>query len=299
MEDGFSLKDSTIGIFGLGLMGGSLAMSLKGKCGSIVGLDTHLPTLELALSKNIIDHAESFSPLPLGGGLGAALSLSKQVMVDLFILATPVPSILNLLYQLPSIIQHPCIVMDIGSTKRDILKAMSALPENFDPIGGHPICGKEKLGFENADANLYQDAPFVLTPLERTTLRAKSAAQQVISAAGASYMEMAAEEHDRILASTSHLPFLISSALAHATPQEFASLIGPGFRSTSRLAGTPSHMMMGILKSNRDNVLNAMQSFRNSLEEIEAVLLNENYLQLELLLQLSRDSYHSITKTDH
>lgn len=112
-------------------------------------------------------------------------------------------------------------------------------------------------------------------------------------------MEMAAEEHDRILASTSHLPFLISSALAHATPQEFASLIGPGFRSTSRLAGTPSHMMMGILKSNRDNVLNAMQSFRNSLEEIEAVLLNENYLQLELLLQLSRDSYHSITKTDH
>ena len=62
MEDGFTLKDSTVGIFGLGLMGGSLAMSLKGKCARLIGFDLHLPTLELALSKNIIDQAENFLP---------------------------------------------------------------------------------------------------------------------------------------------------------------------------------------------------------------------------------------------
>jgi prephenate dehydrogenase len=62
--------------------------------------------------------------------------------------------------------------MDIGSTKRDITQAMSRLPEGFDPIGGHPICGKEKLGLQNADASLYQNAPFIVTPLERTTQRA-------------------------------------------------------------------------------------------------------------------------------
>lgn len=300
MEDGFALKYSTIGIFGLGLMGGSLAMSLKGKCARLIGFDSYLPTLELALSKNIIDQAESFSPSRAERRSERSVAETKtaveaRVMVDILILATPVPSILNLIEQLPSLISSPCIVMDIGSTKRDILHAMSSLPENFDPIGGHPVCGKEKLGLENADANLYTNAPFVITPLERTTERAKSAAQQIISAIGASLIEMTAEEHDCILASTSHLPFLLSSALAYSTSPDFASLAGPGFRSTSRLAGTPSHMMMGILKSNRDNVLNAIKAFRNSLNELETTLQAEDYSQLEHLLNQSRTSYHSIT----
>jgi prephenate dehydrogenase len=185
--------------------------------------------------------------------------------------------------------------MDIGSTKRDILQAMSALPENFDPIGGHPICGKEKLGLQNADANLYQNAPFIVTPLERTTQRAKSAVEQIISAIGANLIEMTAEDHDRTFAVTSHLPFLISSALAHATPQEFAPFIGPGFRSTSRLAGTPAHMMLGILKSNRDYVLNAMQTFRTSLDEIESALQTENYAELETILNQSKESHRNLT----
>ena len=287
MEDGFSLKDSTVGIIGLGLMGGSLAMSLKWKCARLIGFDSHPPTLELALSKKIIDHAESFPPHPAGEGLG--------VRVDLLILATPVPTILNILQQLPSLISHPCIVMDLGSTKREITQAMSMLPKHFDPIGGHPICGRETLGLENADANLYPNAPFVITPLKQSSQRARSAAKQIITAIGASLIEMTAEEHDRVLASTSHLPFLISSALAHSTPQEFAPLIGPGFRSTARLAGTPSHMMMGILSSNHDNVLSAIQTFRTSLNEIESALQDENYPILENILDHSRDAYLAMT----
>jgi prephenate dehydrogenase len=106
---------------------------------------------------------------------------------------------------------------------------------------------------------------------------------------------MTAEEHDLILASTSHLPFLLSSTLAHSTPREFAPFIGPGFRSTSRLAGTPSHMMMGILKSNRDNVLDAIQNFRNSLDEMESALQTENYSELEALLNRSRESHTALT----
>lgn len=285
MDDDFSLRDATIGIVGLGLMGGSLAMSLKGKCARIVGSDSHQPTLELALSKGIIDHALTH-PHPLSQG---------EEGVDILILATPVSTILDILGELPSFISYPCIVMDLGSTKRDILQAISALPDNFDPIGGHPICGKETLGLENADADLYRDAPFVVTPLERTSPRANSAAQQMVSAIGANLIEMTAEEHDRILASTSHLPFLISSALAHSTPAEFASLIGPGFRSTSRLAGTPSHMMMGILQSNRENVLSAIQTFRKSLNEIEFALGNEKYTELENILMTSRENHLALT----
>jgi prephenate dehydrogenase len=283
MEDGFALKDSTVGIFGLGLMGGSLAMGLKGHCARLIGFDSDLVTLEFARSKNIVDQAESVPLLLKGEGLG--------VRVDFLILATPVPTILSTLRQLPALISHPCIIMDIGSTKRDILQAMSALPENFDPIGGHPICGKEKLGLENADANLFQNAPFVVTSLERTTQRAKSAVQQIVSAIGARQIEMNADDHDHILASTSHLPFLISSSLARSTPHEFSSLIGSGFRSTSRLAATPSSMMTGVLKSNRQNILNSIQQFQNSLHEMEVALQNEEYSELEDILNQSRNSY--------
>jgi prephenate dehydrogenase len=130
--------------------------------------------------------------------------------------------------------------------------------------------------------------------LERTTRQARSAAEQIVASVGAHAIEIAAAEHDRALAATSHFPFLLSSALALSTPQEFAPFVGTGFRSTSRLAGTPSHMTMDILKSNRENILNTIQSFRQSLDQIEILLQNENYPQLGLLFDRSRAAYHSL-----
>ena len=285
MEADFRLQNAKIVIVGLGLMGGSLALALQGKCAALYGIDSNHATLQLALDKRIVDEADS-----------DLARLSALPQVDLVILATPVLTIIDFIKKLPSLIQKSCIILDLGSTKKDIVQAMSALPESFDPIGGHPVCGKEKLGLENADARLFQNAPFIITPLERTTRRARNAAEQVVSVIGAHLIEMDAEEHDRALAFTSHLPFLISSVLALSTPVEYSLLIGTGFRSTSRLAGTPSHMMMGILKSNRDNILNAIQTFRTSLNNFEAVLQDENYSQLEMIIDQSRISYHLITK---
>jgi prephenate dehydrogenase len=281
MEDGFRLQDATIAIVGLGLMGGSLALALNGKCAALVGIDSDEATVRLALARQIVDQADS-----------DAANLLPQV--DLIILATPVPTIIDFLQRLPALTQKPCIVLDLGSTKKAIVQAMSALPPHFDPIGGHPICGKEKLGLENAVANLYQDAPFVVTPLERTRPRAMSAVVQIISTIGARIINMTAEEHDRSLASTSHLPYLLSSALALATPVEYKALVGTGFKSTSRLAGTPSQMTMGILRSNRENILHAIQAFRTSLDQIESTLQNENYKQLELILNQSHSAYQSL-----
>ncbi len=280
MEDGFSLEDSVIGILGLGLMGGSLAMGLKGKCARLIGFDAHLPTVSLALAVGIVDHASSDS--------------SSMPQLDVLILATPVNVILDILPTLPSFIKQPCVLMDLGSTKKTILESMNQLPENFDVIGAHPICGKEQLGLQNADADLYRNAPFVVTPSARTSPKAISAARQIISAVGANLIEMSAEAHDLALAFTSHLPFLLASSLARSTPHEYASLIGPGFRSTSRLAGTPAHMMMGILRSNRENTLKAIQSFRASLDETEAALCNEDYTMLDELLHHSRSNHQSL-----
>ncbi|HEY3473643.1 MAG TPA: prephenate dehydrogenase/arogenate dehydrogenase family protein [Anaerolineales bacterium] len=281
MEDGFRLQDSKIAIIGLGLMGGSLALALKGKCAALYGIDSDRATLQLALDKGVVDQTDS-DPTNL------------LPEADLVILATPVPAIIDFIRKLPSFIQKPCVVLDLGSTKKDIVKAMAALPECFDPIGGHPICGKERLGLENAQADLYEGAPFVVTALERTTWRAKSAAEMILSTIGAKIIRLSSEEHDRILASTSHLPFLLASALALSTPREFGLLVGTGFKSTSRLAGTPAHMMLGVLQSNRENILQGIQAFHNSLDQLESALQNENYTQLELLLNRSRSTYQSL-----
>jgi len=126
---------------------------LKGKCAALFGIDPHQATLELALSQHIVDYADS-DPAKL------------LPDADLVILAAPVPAILTLLEQLPAFTSNRCIVMDLGSSKRLIVEAMSRLPERFDPIGGHPICGKEKLSLANAERTLYYAAPFLLTPLE-------------------------------------------------------------------------------------------------------------------------------------
>lgn len=265
-------------------MGGSLALGLRGKCAALYGIDPHRPTLELALSQHIVDHADS-DPA------------RSRVLpeADLVILSAPVPAILNLIEQLPSFMPNPCIVLDLGSTKKLILDAMSRLPERFDPIGGHPICGKERLSLANAERTLYYAAPFLLTPLERTSKRALSAVEQIIEALGAKGKTIDAVEHDRVLASTSHLPFLISSALALAIPQNDQPFIGPGFKSTSRLAGTSSSMMMGVLQSNRENVLNALSEFQQQLYEIKTALMREDYSTLETILDKSNSAYQNLT----
>lgn len=278
----FNLAESKIAIIGLGLMGGSLALGLRGKCAALYGVDPHPATLELALSQHIVDYADS-DPAKL------------LPEVDLVILAAPVPAILTLLEKLPTFTSNPCIVMDLGSTKRLVVEAMSKLPDRFDPIGGHPICGKEKLSLANAERTLYYAAPFLLTPLERTSPRAVSAANQIIEALGAKGKTLNAVDHDRILASTSHLPFLISSALTRTTPKDVTPFVGPGFKSTSRLAGTSSSMMLGVLQSNRENVLNALHGMQSQLAEIEAALSAGDFEKLESLLNEAQSKYQTFT----
>ncbi|HEY9151721.1 MAG TPA: prephenate dehydrogenase [Anaerolineales bacterium] len=279
-DDSFFLSKSKIAIVGLGLMGGSLALALKGKCAALFGIDSDRATLELAGHQNIVDRADS-DPAKL------------LPDADLVILSAPVPAILTLLEQLATFTPKRCIVLDLGSTKQLIVEAMLHLPERFDPIGGHPICGKEKLSLANAERTLYYAAPFLLTPLERTTPRALSAARQIIEAIGAKANFLDAVEHDRILASTSHLPFLLSSALALSTPQDVASFIGPGFKSTSRLAGTSSSMMLGVLQSNRENVLSALHEFQNRLAEIESVISSNDFPKLESILSEAQCKYQT------
>ena len=284
-KPGFALKNANVAIIGLGLMGGSLALSLKERCRRLSAYDPHLPTLELARRQEITHVADSDPTRVLADP-------------DLVILACPVPAIVDWLQRLPEYIQHPCIVLDIGSSKRTIVAALKALPDNFDPIGGHPICGRERLSLENAERFLYREAPFVLTALSRTGKNARSAALQIVDALGANPIWLNADDHDRILAATSHLPYLLSSALALVTPEDAVPLVGPGFRSSARLAGTPSSMMLGVLQSNRDNVIDALDCLQEQIAALKSALIANDLVKLKSNLDSTRTHYQKLI-TDH
>ena len=282
MGDYPDLSSSHIAIFGLGLMGGSLALALRDHCASVVGIDRDPAAVALARQKKAVDTA-SLEPTAF---------LSR---CDLVILAVPVLAIIETLEKLPAWHKGNPVVMDLGSTKVQVVNAMEQLPARFDPIGGHPMCGKEKLSLENADPLLYYNAPFALTPLPRTTEKARAIALHVIKILGARPVWLDPGTHDQWTAATSHFPYLIASLLARATPAEVAPLVGPGFRSTTRLAATPLSIMLDILISNRENILHCSQRFRQAFDEMERLLAKQDYACLQDFLAFGNARHRELT----
>jgi len=266
-EDDFA--QSTVAIVGLGLMGGSLALALRGRCKQLLGTDRDQQTLDLALERGAVDAA----------CIDPGISLPQA---DIIILALPVREILEMIQRLPEYHPGSAVVMDLGSTKVEILGAMSELPADFDPIGGHPMCGKETSGFENADPEMYLEAPFALTPLERTSPRARGIAERLVQVVGAVPIWLDPETHDTWVASTSHLPYLLAVALAGSTPPAAAPLVGPGFRD---LAGSDREMMVDILTTNSEQVLKTVNRFRGWLKEIEEAVQGADRAVLMDLLE--------------
>jgi len=259
MSDSDFLGDIRVAILGLGLMGGSLALALRGRCRLLMGSDPDAITLGAAGQLNLFDHL-SLIPAEI------------LPQADLVILAAPVGAILGLIRQLPELHPGKAVVLDLGSTKQAICQALDALPPRFDALGGHPMCGKETSGLANAEAALYHEAVFALAALPRTSSRARSLAEQLVHAIGAHPLWLEPGTHDRWVASTSHLPYLLAVCLALSLPDEAAPLVGPGWRGTTRLASSASGMMADILDSNRENLLQALGVFRQQLDNLEAML---------------------------
>jgi prephenate dehydrogenase len=274
------LENLTVGIVGLGLMGGSLALGLDGKCRSRIGLDSDPEADRTALEGHVVDEL--------------ALHLPDLVAKsDVIILAAPVRTILAMLKEL-SDIRPPRdevrIVLDIGSTKSEIVSAMEGLSKGYDPLGGHPICGREVQGIRHADAGLYRNAPFVLTPIPRTSPRALALGRHLAQVLGAHPLELSAAEHDTLVASTSHLPHLVAVALAQTARRlpSAAALVGPGFRDTSRLAASNLEMMTDILLTNRGHVLEALEEYIHRLEALAQRVREGDESRLKVLLAEGR-----------
>ncbi len=278
------LKDARVAIVGLGLMGGSLARALRerGACREVLAVTRREETVREAMRRGFIH----WGTCDLAEGVG---------QTDLIVLATPVRTILELIPQVGTLAPAGCVLMDVGSTKARIVEAMEALPSHLQAIGGHPMCGKEASGIEAAEADLYQGATFVLTPLQRTSPEALTLAQELVEAVGARSLVMNAERHDRLVAAVSHLPYLLSVGLVD-TAEEVAAeddlvweLAASGFRDTSRLAASDVTMMLDILLTNSQAVGEMLSRFVRQLDTIAHLLKTDDEEGLRSLMEQVRN----------
>jgi prephenate dehydrogenase len=279
MEPGFKtrLAECRVGVIGLGLMGGSIALALKNACRSISGYDIDPNVIAQALDRGIIHR-----PIDLRGD-----------EVDLLILAAPVSAILDWLDRVPQIFSGQLHLLDLGSTKTQIVERMQLLPDRISPLGGHPMCGKETSGLNVAAGDLYQGCLFVLTPLARTEASTLRIAQELTTTLYARSLMLEPRQHDRAAAAISHLPYLIAATLLDAVmnldDDLTWTLASSGFRDTSRLIASDVTMMLDILKSNRTEVLGALESAHLSLQETIELIEREDWTELRAKLEAVRE----------
>ncbi|MGH2604820.1 MAG: prephenate dehydrogenase, partial [Dehalococcoidia bacterium] len=217
-----------IAIIGLGLIGGSLALAIRRTWagGLVIGVDRK-DVLEAGMRM----HAADVSADDPGMAAGA----------DLIILAAPVRQNVAILQQLPRFVTGEALVTDVGSTKSEMLGEARSLPAHLTFIGGHPLAGAAVGGVASARADLFDGRPWLLTtPAPESQL---ARLETLIRGIGASPRRMDAGDHDRLMASLSHLPQLAISALMHVVGERAGAdglaLAGRGLRDTTRLASSP------------------------------------------------------------
>lgn len=274
-----------IGIIGVGLIGGSLGLALKRCCPSIhiLGVGRDPERLKIALEMGAVDHWQ----IEVEADFGEC---------DLIVLATPVEHILSTLRPLGRRLRPGSVVTDVGSTKRRICaEAWNCLPREVEFIGGHPIAGREVTGVENCVAGLLQGAPYVLCPKPGAPADNLAQLKLLVEKLGATVWTMSPEVHDRSVAWLSHIPQLLSLALANLSSKEQLEIAGSGFRSMTRLAGSPYSVWESILETNRDNIDRALGELISHLEGVREALRDGS---LSGEFARAREVYRSTSRKD-
>jgi len=253
----------TVAIFGVGLIGGSFALALRkaGFTGRILGVSSP-ETIRRALELGVIDKGASAEQ-----AAGTA---------DLIYLAQPILRIIEILPELNSWVGPQALVTDAGSTKSTIVKQAGTI-SRCQFLGGHPMAGREKRGVEAAEAGLFEGRPYVLTPRSLTELESPPARDFVhwIKKIGAFTVISTPEEHDRIVAYTSHLPQLASTALAallEGRTESQSGVFGPALIDSTRLALSSFDIWGDILATNGESIRTALRSYIDQLQEFSQAL---------------------------
>jgi prephenate dehydrogenase len=254
-----------LAVIGVGLIGGSLALALKGAgvVGEVVGVGRGLENLQTALRLGVVDRIETD---PAAGVAEA----------DLVFLATPVQSLAAVAARVLPAMKPGAILTDGGSVKGVVVETIAPLvPAGIHFVPGHPIAGTEKSGAEAAFATLYRGKRCILTPTAGTDPAALEVVRKAWQSAGSEVVLMEVEKHDRVLAAISHLPHMVAYALVNAVgaydryQENILEYSAGGFRDFTRIASSDPTMWRDIAMTNREALLEMMEQFEAFFAELK------------------------------
>lgn len=268
-------------IFGVGLIGGSVALAVKklSNAPQITGLGRSAESLQEALALGLIDRAETDIAQAMAGA-------------DLILLATPVAQTPTILRAIRPYLTADMVITDAGSTKSDVMAyARAELGAQISQfVGGHPIAGAEKSGPTAAVADLYIGKNVILTPDDQTNTEAVQRVTALWQQCGAIVTSMTSTQHDGIFAAVSHLPHLLAFALvddlaSRSNAEQLFSFAASGFRDFTRIAGSHPEMWRDISLANKTALLNEINAYQAALAKIRQLLENEDSAGLETIFE--------------
>ena len=273
----------TVAIVGVGLIGGSIGLALRqrGLAEQIVGVGRRQESLDRALACGAIGSATT----DLAAGVAKA---------DVVIVATPVASVVEDVCRVLTAAPAGVLVTDVGSTKSNICAAVAEadLAGNGDEsssfVGSHPLAGDHRSGPEHARGDLFDGKTVVVTPTDATSPETTDRATSFWKTLGAQVVQMPPEQHDRALATTSHLPHLIASALAASTPPEWLPLAATGWADTTRIAAADPKLWAQIFAQNTPDVVAALDRLIEQLQTTRANLVAEDGPEIEKFLHQAK-----------
>jgi prephenate dehydrogenase len=279
-----------IGFIGLGLIGGSIAKTLKRLYPEkkLYATSGHLSTVTQAYEDHTIEN-------------NTLLSLAEIGACDLIFLCTPVQQNIAYLKELKPLLKEGAILTDVGSVKSDIHAAVHALQMDHCFIGGHPMAGSEKTGYGNATAYLLENAYYIITPTPESPAEAVSEFTELVKSLGAIPLVLDSTAHDHATATISHLPHIVASSLVNLVQElddeheTMKTIAAGGFKDITRIASSSPVMWENICLSNREQILEIMDRFLDQLTGIRTKIAESQGCSINGFFQSAKDYRDSIS----
>lgn len=270
-------KSMKIGIVGLGLIGGSLGLTLRSLGWQVLGVSRNPHTCEAAVEQGVVDRA--------------SVELSQLKSAGIIFICTPIGLIVPIAQQLFPWLSPATIVTDVGSVKTPIVESLAPVWPNF--VGGHPMAGTAEQGLGAAQLGLFENRPYVLTTVETTPPESLERLTQVVRSLQSRVYHCSPQDHDRAVALISHLPVFASASLIATcadqpvdTVRDLAQkLASSGFADTSRVGGGNPELGRMMAEYNREALKDSLLSYRQNLDRVLTWIENENWAAINGYLQ--------------
>lgn len=276
-----------ISIIGLGLIGGSLAKAIKSFDNSLtISAYDYKETITKAKAEGIIDYQIN--------------SFSELTDEDIIFLSLPIYQSLDALKQIAPIVKTGCIITDVCSVKNIFFEEWAKFHSRGVFIGGHPMTGKEKSGYDNADALLFENAVYILCGEEKV-IEAETQFLNLLHSIGAKVRFIDAKTHDEIVANVSHLPQLLAVSLVNTitnfgSKTESIEFAAGGFRDMTRIASSNFEIWESIFSVNKKNITSSINNLIEKLEQFKSSLEVEDFIKISKLFETARYMREAIPK---